>query len=76
MPHCLCCGCTLEDPDETRDGWCRACAGVVLHAVLSLRDGPLEVVGARVRALQDWGAEAIAQAIIGEVPFDWGDGGS
>jgi hypothetical protein len=72
IPRCLCCGCTLPDPSAAIYGWCSWCAGGVLDAVLGLRDGPPGAVGVRVALLRDWGADAIANAVVGVVPFATG----
>ena len=69
-PRCLCCGRPLDDPAENRDGWHRTCAGAVLAGVMGLRDGPPDVVGARVAWLRDNEADVIADCVVGVVPFD------
>jgi hypothetical protein len=52
------------------DGWCEGCAGQALSALLFLRDGPAEVIGARVAWYKDQGVPFLARVIVGCVPFE------
>lgn len=67
--RCVCCDKPLS-PVACFDGWCATCAGTALNAILSLRDGSWETVGARVSILRDWGADALARAVVGAIPFE------
>lgn len=68
-PRCLVCATELSRIGYF-DGWCIGCAGASLAAELRLRDGSPEVVALRVAWLRDQGADPIARAVIGPLPFD------
>ncbi len=69
LPRCLCCDRVLS-PAACFDGWCEACAGKALQALLSLRDGD---VGAAVAWFDDRGAPFLGRVVVGSIPFSEGE---